>query len=82
MGYSAVHVATRLCRYPSPHAADGDSAERSGGGTGPLVKGYDGFIWPQYWYLRNVIINISRSNVPELVAVLRSYLRLFFGLEY
>ena len=42
-------------------------------GAGPLVNGYAGFIWPQYWYFRDVTTNIPRSNVPELVAALRAY---------
>ena len=40
---------------------------------GPLVNGYSGAIWPQYWYFRDATRDVTRQTGPELLRALRAY---------
>ncbi len=42
-------------------------------GAGPLVNGYSGYIWPQYWYFRDRTTNVPRQDFAGLAWSLRAY---------
>ena len=42
-------------------------------GAGPLVNGYSGFTWPQYWYFKDMTANVPRQQIGNLLRSLRSY---------
>ncbi len=42
-------------------------------GKGPLINGYSGAIWPQYWYFRDATRDVTRQTAPNLLTALRSY---------
>jgi hypothetical protein len=41
--------------------------------SGPLVNGYSGFIWPQYWYFRDAAAEVTATNVSGLARGLAAY---------
>ena len=41
--------------------------------SGPLVNGYSGFIWPQYWYFRDAAAEVTAANVFGLARGLAAY---------
>ncbi len=41
--------------------------------SGPLVNGYSGFIWPQYWYFRDAAAGVTVANVSGLARGLAAY---------
>ena len=41
--------------------------------AGPLVNGYSGFTWPQYWYFKDMTANVPRQEIGNLLWSLRSY---------
>ena len=41
--------------------------------SGPLVNGYSGFIWPQYWYFRDAAAEVTAANVSALARALAAY---------
>ena len=42
-------------------------------GAGPLVNGYSGYVWPQYWYFRDRTVNVPRQDFERLARSLRAY---------
>lgn len=42
-------------------------------GAGPIVNGYSGHIWQQYWYFRDRTEKFSVAETPALAAALRAY---------
>lgn len=42
-------------------------------GAGPIVNGYSGHIWKQYWFFSDLTRNLIRSDVPNLAAGLQAY---------
>lgn len=42
-------------------------------GSGPLINGYSGFIWPQYWHFRNATAEVTNSNVSRLARGLSAH---------
>ena len=40
---------------------------------GPLVNGYSGTIWPQYWHFRDATRDVTRQTGPVLLDALRAY---------
>ena len=55
----------------------GDEVQRiwltTSAGKGPLVNGYSGAIWPQYWYFRDATRDVTRQTAPNLLGALRVY---------
>ena len=55
----------------------GDEVQRiwltTSAGKGPLINGYSGAIWPQYWYFRDATRDVTRQTAPTLLTALRSY---------
>ena len=43
------------------------------GGLGPIVNGYSGHIWQQYWYFRDMTQNLMAGEMPGLAAGLQAY---------
>ncbi len=41
--------------------------------SGPLLNGYSGFIWPQYWYFRDAAAEVTAANVSGLARALAAY---------
>ncbi len=41
--------------------------------SGPLVNGYSGFIWPQYWYFRDTAAEATAKNVSGLARALAAF---------
>ncbi|MDP6507840.1 MAG: hypothetical protein QF719_05370 [Chloroflexota bacterium] len=39
-------------------------------GKGPLVNGYSGAIWPQYWFFRDATRDVTRQGVEDLLRAL------------
>ena len=42
-------------------------------GAGPIVNGYSGHIWKQYWFFRDVTWNLIPTDVSSLAAGLQAY---------
>lgn len=42
-------------------------------GAGPIVNGYSGHIWKQYWFFTGITRDLARSEVPSLAAGLQAY---------
>ena len=42
-------------------------------GAGPIVNGYSGHIWKQYWFFRDVTWNLIPGDVSSLAAGLQAY---------
>lgn len=42
-------------------------------GTGPIVNGYSGHIWQQYWYFRDMTQNLMAGEMAGLAAGLQAY---------